>query len=287
MPRRQDWIIGGIICASVLLVLLLFLGAFSVLLKGKGPAIPKGKKVALVEVKGTILNSKSVVRKLRKHSRDGSILALVLRVESPGGSVAACQEIYEEVRRLRRSGMKIVASMGNIATSGGYYVAVAADTIVANPGTVTGSIGVIAQLANTEGLLRKLGIRFETVKSGRYKDIGSPFKKMTTEERQLLQGVIDDAYDQFVDAVVSERGLSREDVLKVADGRIFTGRQALTYGLVDLLGGYQDAIDLAGEMAGIGKDPPVIKEKERPNLFELLFGSITALPMLYYLLQGF
>ncbi len=286
MPKRQDWIIGGLILFCALFVLFLLLAAFMGLSReGRGTSLTGGKRVALVEVKGTITSSTSIIKQLDKYGEDKSVPAIVLRIDSPGGTVAVCQEIYEEVRKLRVSGKKIVASMGNVAASGGYYIAVAADTIVANPGTITGSIGVIAQIPNAEELLKKVGLYLEVVKSGKYKDIGSPVRKITSDEYRLLQGIIDDAYDQFVEAVVSERNLSREEVLKLADGRIFTGRQALKCNLVDVLGNYKDAIDLAGKMAGIGENPPVVRPKRKPTLFDLLFkGSISQHLTLSYLL---
>jgi len=274
MPKKQDWIIGGLILLCVLFALFLISAAFlQVATKGRAPSIPGGKKVGIVEVKGTITSSSSVIKELDKYREDKSVRAIVLRVNSPGGTVAACQEIYEELCKLRGSGKKIVVSMGNVAASGGYYIAVAADTIVANPGTVTGSIGVIAQIPNAEELLKKVGLYLEVVKSGKYKDIGSPVRKITSDEYRLLQGIIDDVYDQFVETVVSERNLPRKEVLKLADGRIFTGRQALKYNLVDVLGNYKDAIDLAGKMAGIGENPPVVRPKRRRTLSDFLFKS--------------
>jgi protease-4 len=218
------------------------------------------RKVGLVEIEGPIRSSTAVVRQLKHYGRDRSIPALVVRVNSPGGEVGATQEIHAEILRLRKAGKRVVASLGGVAASGGYYIAVAADTIVANPGTLTGSIGVVLELYNFEGLLQKLGLNFYVVKSGKYKDIGSPVRPMLPEEREMLQGVTDDTFDQFVGAVASGRRLSREAVLKVADGRIFTGRQAQTFGLVDLLGNYEDAIAVAGEMSGLGRRPDTVKE---------------------------
>lgn len=286
MPKKQDWIIGGLILLCVLFVFFLLSAVFlGVVREGKGLSISAGEKVGIVEVKGTITSSDPIIKQLDKYGDDKSIPAIVLRINSPGGAVAVCQEIYEEVRKLRLSGKKIVASMGNVAASGGYYIAVAADTIMANPGTITGSIGVIAQIPNAEELLKKVGLYLEVIKSGKYKDIGSPVRKITSDEYRLLQGVIDDTYDQFVETVILERNLSRKEVLKLADGRIFTGRQALKCNLVDVLGNYKDAIDLAGKMAGIGEKPPVVRPKRKPTLFDLLFkGSISTQLTLSYLL---
>jgi len=243
----------------------------------------------LVEVRGTILDPEPVVTQIRKYIRDRSVAAIVLRIESPGGSVAAAQEIHKAVLSARKAGKRVVASMGNLAASGGYYIAVAADTIVANPGTVTGSIGVIAEFPNVEELLDKLGLKVEVIKSGQYKDIGSPLRKMQKEERRLIQEVLQDAYEQFLEAVAVGRGIPEERIRPYADGRIFTGRQALALGFVDVLGGYQDAIDLAGRMAGIGPNPPTVGGR-RKGLIERLLGiaadRTVPLPMgagLYYL----
>ncbi len=259
MNRRGRWVVGGVIAVGVLLILFVWVAGQS---GGGGGFSSLGafRKVGLVEIEGPIRSSASVIRQLKHYGRDRSIPALVIRVNSPGGEVGATQEIYEEILKLRKEGKRVVASLGGVAASGGYYVAVAADTIVSNPGTLTGSIGVVLELYNFEGLLQKLGLNLYVVKSGKYKDIGSPLRPMLPEEREMLQGVTDDTFDQFVGAVVSGRRLSREAVLKVADGRIFTGRQAQGFGLVDLLGNYEDAVAVAGEMSGLGRRPDTVKE---------------------------
>jgi protease-4 len=259
MARRGRWVVGGVIAVGVLLILFVWV------VGGSGGGVEggfsgMGRKVGLVEIEGPIRSASPVVRQLKHYGRDRSIPAIVLRVNSPGGEVGATQEIYAEVLRLRREGKRVVASLGSVAASGGYYVAVAADSIVANPGTLTGSIGVVLELYNLEGLLHKLGLNFYVVKSGKYKDVGSPLRPMLPEEREMLQGVTDDTFDQFVGAVAEGRRLSREGVLKLADGRVFTGRQAKAHGLVDLIGNYEDAIALAGEMSGLGRRPPTVKE---------------------------
>ncbi len=259
MTRRGRWVVWGVISVGALLTLFVWVagrsgggGGFS----GVGPF----RKVGLVEIEGPIRSSSSVVRQLKHYGRDRSIPALVIRVNSPGGEVGATQEIYAEILRLRQEGKRVVASLGSVAASGGYYVAVAADTIVANPGTLTGSIGVVLELFNFEGLLHRLGLNFYVIKSGKYKDVGSPLRPMLPEEREMLQGVTDDTFEQFVEAVAAGRRLSREAVLKLADGRIFTGRQAKAQGLVDLLGNYEDAVATAGEMSGLGRRPDTVKE---------------------------
>lgn len=228
-------------------------------------------RVGLVEVVGEIDATGSVIDQLDRMDRDPTVKAVVVRLDSPGGGVAASQEIYDAVRRIRDDGKPVIASMGGVAASGAYYVACAADSIVANPGTLTGSIGVIMSFPNTEELFRKVGLRFETIKTGKFKDVGSMWRPMTEEERALLQGVLANVYDQFVEAIVEGRGMAREEILPYADGRIFSGDQAAGYGFVDRLGSLEDAIAMAGEMAGIEGRPSVVrKERRRLSVFDFL-----------------
>lgn len=231
------------------------------------------KAVGLVEVKGTITDEtrKDAVKYLAKFKSDKNIQAVILRIDSPGGGVAASQEICNEIRRIKATGKPVYASMGSVAASGGYYIAVPCDKIYANPGTVTGSIGVIMEMPNVEELLKKVGVYFMVIKSEEHKDIGSPFRKMTEEESKLLNDVIDDVYNQFVDAIVAERNLAKEDVLKIADGRILTGKQARELGLIDELGDLQEVIYAAAKAVGIKGKPRVLRpRKKRPTLLEVL-----------------
>jgi len=268
--------LGSVIILSILLFVTIIFSVSSTMSGRNGWSLSsEGKRIALVEIEGPITVAETVVTQLKKYREYDSVPAVVLRIDSPGGSVAATQEIYHELELLRDSGKKIIASMGNMAASGGYYLACAADTIVANPGTLTGSIGVIFEFANTEELFRKIGIRFQVVKSGKFKDIGSPTREMTEEERTLLQALIDDAYDQFVDVVTDSRDLPREEVLRIADGRVFTGRQGLEYGLVDVMGGYEEAVALAAEMTGIKGKPKTIKEwRKRLTIWDVLLDKV-------------
>ena len=270
--RRNDVVIGVIIGASVLFVFaLLILALTSTFTRHTLSFSPLGKKVALVEIYGPIHGSRSIVRQLKQYGQDSSVPAIVLRIDSPGGVASAAQEIYEQVHKVRQEGKKVVASMGGVAASGGYYVACAADSIMANPATLTGSIGVQMQFPNTEELFRKIGVQFLVVKSGPHKDIGSPHRSMTEEEKRLLQEVIDDTYQQFVEVIVEQRNLPKEIVLPLADGRIFSGRQALELHLVDRMGTYEDAIAMAARMGGIKGEPQVIKERpKRVTLFDFL-----------------
>ncbi len=238
----------------------------------------RGERVGLVEVRGVIVESEPVVRQLERFRKDRSVRAVILRVDSPGGGVAASQEIYQEVCRVRDSGKPIVCSMGSVAASGGYYIAVGCNKIVANPGTTTGSIGVIAEIPRVDRLLDRLGVEIAVVKSGRYKDIGSPYREMTPDERRLLQEWIDDAYDQFLHTVSEERGIPVDSLRPVADGRVFTGRQAMKLGLVDTLGTLRDAARLAARLAGSLEEPKLVRPvTRRISLWDVLFGKVKSL----------
>ena len=237
-------------------------------------ALPGGNRVALIELEGVILDGDAIVRQLREHEESPSVRAVVLRINSPGGVVAPTQEIVRGVERLRRAGKPVVASLGSVAASGGYYVATAADRIFASPGTLTGSIGVVMQMANVEGLLKRVGVDYVVVKAGRYKDIGNFSRVMTPEERQILQALLDDVYTQFVTAVAEGRKLDREAVLRLADGRIYSGRQALALRMVDELGGLEDAVEAAGRLAGIVGRPKVLYPRRRFSLVDLVRNQI-------------
>lgn len=228
-------------------------------------------RIALIRVEGAILDSHDTVTELKRFGKSPSVKAIVLRIDSPGGGVVPSQEIHDAVKSVRdKHQKKVVASMGTIAASGGYYIAVATDQIVANPGTLTGSIGVIMELANLRGLLQKVGVESVVVKSGRYKDLASPFRKMSKEDRRILQSVLDDVHQQFIQAVAEGRSLTFADVELLADGRIFTGRQAIEVELVDGLGNLDDAIQLAAELAGIEGEPSVIEPRERLSIRDFL-----------------
>ena len=233
------------------------------------------EKIALVEISGQIFDSREIVRQLSKYRRDDDIKAILLRINSPGGAVAPSQEIYDEVLRVRADNKKIYASMGSLAASGGYYIAVAADRIFANPGTLTGSIGVIMAFGNAEKLMEKIGLEPQVVKSGKYKDVGSPARKMTAQERAYLQRVVDDVHQQFIDAVAQGRNITPKEARKLADGRVFTGRQALELNLVDEMGGLEDVIVKLGEAAGIQGRPKVVWEEPPKGFMEwLMQGSL-------------
>jgi protease IV len=228
------------------------------------------ERVAMVKIEGILISSEHVVEELNDYADDSSIKAIVIRIDSPGGGVVVSQEIYNAVKNAKKEGKKIIVSMGSVAASGGYYVAAAADKIVANPGTLTGSIGVKMEFANLEKLLEKIGVKGMVVKAGEFKDIGSPYRDMTAQEKKLLQDVIDDVHNQFIKAVAEGRNLPEADVRAIADGRIFTGQQALALKLVDQMGDLADSIRLAGSLAGIKGKPKVVEKKKRIPFLEYL-----------------
>lgn len=233
-----------------------------------------GEKVAVLDITGIITKSESTIKLIHAYRDDPNIKAIILRINTPGGSVAPVQEIFSELRKLEKP---LVASMGSTAASGGYYIACAADTIVANPGTLTGSIGVIMQFTKIKGLYDKVGVEHQVIKSGKFKDSGSMFRDLSEEDIAILQETVDDVYDQFVDAISESREstLTREEVVKLADGRIFSGRQALEHKLVDKLGNLQDAIIVAGELGNIEGKPRVIRKERKTSLLEQLIGIKT------------
>ncbi|NCO84538.1 MAG: signal peptide peptidase SppA [Nitrospirae bacterium CG_4_10_14_3_um_filter_44_29] len=257
-----------LIITGFLTLLIVISALFAVFQKN----VPLGEKVAVVRIEGPIMDAKNTVDEIKGYLKDASIKALVLRVDSPGGAVAPSQEIYEEVKKAALK-KKVIVSMGSVAASGGYYISAPADRIIANPGTLTGSIGVIMEIPNIEGLMNKIGVKTEVIKSGRHKDLASAFRKMEKEERLILQGVLDDVHEQFIKAVSDGRKIPFDEVKKLADGRIFTGRQAMKVRLVDELGTLEDAVAAAGRLAGIKGEPEVVTKKERFSLFDILRGK--------------
>ncbi len=233
------------------------------------------ERIALIRVEGVILDAQQTISELKRYGENPLVKAIVVRIDSPGGGVVPSQEIHDAVKRIRDKQNKLViASMGTVAASGGYYIAAATDRIVANPGTLTGSIGVIMEMANVEGLMKKIGVESVVIKSGSHKDLGSPFRAMNLEDRTILQNVMDDVHSQFIEAVAAGRSLEIKDVRALADGRIFTGRQAKVAKLVDELGDLNDAIKLAADMAGIEGEPRVIEPRKRFSVRDLIEGHL-------------
>jgi protease-4 len=264
--------------------LLLLIGLFFLLLMVLAGSIFEkrtltwGERVGVVTIEGVIRNSQEISRQLDTYGKDGSIKAVVIRIDSPGGGVTPSQEIHDAILAVKAK-KKVVASMGSVAASGGYMIACATDRIVANPGTVTGSISAMMHFANAEELLKKIGLKSSVVKSGRFKDIGSPTRPMTEEEKALIQSLIDDTYDQFLDIVAKGRRMSKDDLRRMSDGRLFTGRQAQKLGLVDELGDLNHAVRLAGSLSGIEGEPTVVyPPKKKSTLWDLIVQqAITAL----------
>ena len=250
-------------------------------------------RIGIVDITGLISDSQYIVNQVKKFRKDKRIRGIILRIDSPGGAVGPSQEIYNEVLKTRESGKTIYASMGALAASGGYYIASAAERIFANPGTLTGSIGVIMVFSNAQGLMKKIGLQPEIVKAGEYKDIGSPARAMTQKERNLLQSVVTDVHQQFIEAVANGRNISVAEVTKIADGRILTGRQAYSLNLVDQMGGLQVSIDQIAHKVGIIGSPKIIKETPRVGFLEWVLKSTlnqslinrSAIPSLQYTLH--
>lgn len=261
------WSLGGLF----LVVFAFRLGAWSSGVKDGGGL---GEKVGIVTVDGLIYSAEETVRNLDRFQERKDIKAIVLRINSPGGMVAPTQEIFEKVKVVRKV-KPVISSLGTVAASGGYYIAVAGDSIMANGGSILGSIGVIMEYPVAEKLLDKIGITFETIKSGELKDTGSSTRKPTEKDLKYLQGVVDDLYNQFVTAVAEERSMAREKVEALADGRVYTGVQSLELGLVDRLGTFEDAVALAGEMGNISGKPKTVRvKKKRPSFLDWFLGEM-------------
>lgn len=270
-----------ILFAFVLLVLIAMVFSavvFSVsAISGKRKSLLPSEKVGVVTVEGVITDARDTVQQLEELGKDDSIRAVVVRIDSPGGAVAPSQEIYGAVRELKKK-KKVVASIGTIGASGGYLIACAADRIVANPGSITGSISTVMHLLNAEGLLSKIGLKPSVIKSGKYKDMGTPSREITPEERALLQSVIDDMNDHFIETIGGDRKIAREKVKAIADGRIFSGRQAKQAGLIDELGDMNHAITLAGTMSGMKGKPEAVYLGKKKSYWDVVFkNSLSAL----------
>ena len=263
MKKRRVFIILGTIVGLFFLML--------ILLRSMSGGASIGQKVAVIDITGIIAKSDATIKLIHTYRDDPNVKAIVMRIDSPGGSVAPVQEIYTELEKIEKP---IVASMGGTAASGGYYIACAADTILANPGTLTGSIGVIMQFTRMKGLYDKVGLEHQVIKSGQFKDTGSPFRTLTEQEQAILQATVDDVHNQFVNTIAAARSnlLTRTEVVEFADGRIFSGKQALDSKLIDQLGNLPDAIKIAGKLGGIEGKPKVLRKEKKTSLFEQLLG---------------
>ena len=259
-------------------MIVVVLAFFSAILFFTARELPFGDRIAVVEIKGVITQSFNVIEEIHRYQEDDGVKAIILRIDSPGGGVGPSQEIHREVMKVRgEAKKKVLVSMGSVAASGGYYIACASDLIVANGGTITGSIGVVMEFTNLEELLKKIGIKGVVLKSGEHKDIGSPFREMKPEDKKIIQEVIDNVHQQFIQAVAVGRKMDRAKVAEIADGRIFTGEQAKQLGLVDSIGNLQDTIDIAAKLVGIvGKPSVVYPVKKKLSFWDLLFNNMAS-----------
>lgn len=273
--KKKRILIGLGVVAGLLIFFFTILFFIGLYWGGKPSRFAFGDKIAIVEVRGVISQSSGIIEELQQYVEDEGVKAIILRIDSPGGGVGPAQEIYREIIKIKPK-KKVVTSMGSVAASGGYYIACASDRIVANPGTITGSIGVLMQFSNFEELLKKIGIKGMVLKSGEHKDIGSPFREMTPEEKRIMQEVLDNVHQQFIQAVAEGRKLDRSKVVQIADGRILTGEQAKNLGLVDEMGNLQDTIDLTARMVGIEGKPNVIYPKRKLSIWELLMRDMAS-----------
>jgi len=274
-PPRRVAVIGAALVIYLGTAALFVAVASSMLgVSRRGGGALFGERIAIVELEGLIVDVDDQVRELRAYRDNPGIRAVVLRINSPGGAVAPTQELYGAIRRLREAGKPVVASLGAVAASGGYYIAVAADQIYANPGTLTGSIGVVMQMANLNALMKKVGVEYVVVKAGEFKDVGNFARPMTAEERRILQALLDDVHGQFIAAVADGRKLDRAVVRRFADGRVFSGTQAKALHMIDELGGLEDAVEGAATLAGLPKPPRVIGPRRRFSIVDLLRNQL-------------
>jgi protease-4 len=281
-PPRRDRLALGVVAFIFGGLFLVFFGflllAYSVV-KGESPRLASGPRIGVLAIKGGIgmgdggADAESVMKQAKRFETDDSIKAVVVRIDSPGGSVGPSQEIHDEVRRLAEK-KPVVCSLGNVAASGGYYVAVACPTIFAAPGTLTGSIGVISQFVNVKGLAQRFDVKLETVKSGKLKDAGNPFRDMTPEDRAYWQSLVDRVHGQFLAAVAEGRDLEEDEVRAIADGRVLTGAEAKELGLVDELGNFYDAVEAAKAEAKLSGEPNLVyPHEDRARFLEDLLGG--------------
>lgn len=278
MSRRSLFTAVVIAVVSLMTLAGLMLAVFAA--GGGGVGLSLGGRIALLEVDGVIADDEGFLRDVRRLREDPSVRGWVVAINSPGGVVAPSQSMYSTLRRVRAEDeVPVIAAIGGVGASGGYYVAMAADSVLAMPGSITGSIGVIMEYPNVQELMEKVGVEMEMVKAGEQKDLASPFREMAPEQRAILTAMLEDVHAQFVEAVADARGMPMEEVLPLADGRVFSGRQALAAGLVDRMGNVDEAIGMAGRLAGLGPEPRIVRPPRRPELpllLDLLVGETTA-----------
>ena len=273
MAEKKHPVLIALVIFAVIAILLGSMMAVIIKMTSSSTNLSFSDKIGVIPINGPITDPQAIISHLIKFKKDKSIKAIILRINSPGGAVGPTQEIYLEVRRTIQN-KKVIASIAGIAASGGYYIASAANKIVANPGSITGSIGVIMKFIHIENILDKIGIKFEVFKSGEFKDMGSSHRKPSEREKEIINTLIQDIQKQFVEAVADGRGLPVKKILKIADGRIFSGERAKELGLVDVLGNFQDAVELAKNMADITGEPRLVyPKKSKLELWDLIIES--------------
>ena len=276
MARRSVLTILVVVVLSLMVVSGLVLAV--ILAAGGGPSLTLGDRIAIITIDGVIGDDREVLEDIRRFRDDASVKGFVVAINSPGGEVGPSQSIYREIKRLRDSDDRpVIAAINGVGASGGYYIALGADSIFANPGAITGSIGVIMEVPNVDGLMEKVGVRMQTVKSAEHKDIASPFREMSPSDREVLGAMVQDVYAQFVEVVAEERKQTREQLGATIDGRVLSGRQAQQAGLVDRLGNFNDAVASAGRMAGLGSEPKLLYPPEDDvTLMDAILGRAEA-----------
>jgi protease IV len=292
VKNLQKVIIVLIIAMPVLIGILLLIGREGTAGRSFSAAVPF-KRIGLVQIYGEITESSDYVRQLRLLRLDNTIAGVLLRIDSPGGAVAPSQELYAEVARYKAQGKPLIVTMGSVAASGGYYIASAANKIFADPGTITGSIGVIFTVPMIEKLEKKIGLEIRTYKSGEFKDLGNMNRDATEAEKKLIQNLLDDTHEQFISDVARGRKIKTDSVRILADGRIFSGRQAVTVHLVDTLGGYEDALDYLRKITGVSSHSRIVVKRQRVSVLRdflteeltrfVPFLSLARSPGMYYL----
>lgn len=270
MTNRQKVLIAAICLTPVAI------GIWLMLADSSANSSPLSfKKVGLVQISDVILSSEPSIKQLRAFREDDAIAGVLLRIDSPGGASAPSQEIFSEVMKFRDSNKPVVVSVGNMAASGGYYIASAATRIFANPSSITGSIGAIVEFPQYYKLLDKIGVSLNVIKAGGFKDMGSPQREMTPGDRALMQGIVDDIHHQFIRDVARARSMNADSLRRIADGRIFTGAQALKARLVDTLGSFEDALAYLKETVGLSPKAAVVEKKPRESFLRtLVFGEL-------------
>lgn len=276
MARRSVFTILVVAVLSLMVISGLVLAV--VMSVGDGGGLKLGDRIAIITIDGVIGDDREVLEDIRRFRDDASVKGFVVAINSPGGEVGPSQSIYSEIKRLRDADDRpVIAAINGVGASGGYYIALGADSIFANPGAITGSIGVIMEVPNVDGLMQKVGVQMQTVKSAEHKDIASPFREMSPSDREVLGAMVQDVYAQFVEVVAKERKQTAQELGPNIDGRVLSGRQAQQAGLVDRLGNFNDAVASAGRMAGIGEEPKLLyPPKDEVTLMDAILGRAEA-----------